>query len=187
MKKLISLLAIVSLFSCSNDDAPQENHEFLNSLVSKYKLVSVDTDVPIDLNGDNIPQTDLMLEADCFLFGSFALYMGEFVYKPSSGYKEFGLHVPCVYYDLANESYTTCLVGLSLFCFYEVNEETKEIIITGRNEEREAEFGSVTEVYWEDSLIHFIVNKELYTTNGWQEVNIHMVYQKWDFLNNVPN
>ena len=182
MKKLLILLATFSLISCSNDN-PQETHEFRDSLIGYYKLQSVYSDEAIDLNGDGIAQNNLMIEAEC-QNSFFEYFYGEFTYNSSANKSEFSIDVPYSYYSVFLESQTTCIEKTGLFNNVTINEQTQEITIieADRYEEWEAENGSITHIMWENGLIHFIVIKELYTTEGWQQVNIHLIYNKW-----IPN
>ena len=67
-------LAII-LFSCAAEDmeTPHEELKAANfevyenqDLVGKWELVSMHTDVAIDLNGDNTSNTDVSIETNCF-------------------------------------------------------------------------------------------------------------------------
>jgi len=186
MKKLLLLLTLITLVSCNNDDTPQPTHEFRDSLVSTYKLKSIYTDVAIDLNGDGVPQTNLMLEAECFNYISFQIYMAEFNYNEWGDYKTFWLNVPYSDYEHATETYNTCLQDAMVFYGYDIDEESKEISINDRDEEMEALYGTLTDVHWENNIAYFTLTHKLYTTQGWQNVTIYMEYLKWDFINNIP-
>ncbi len=179
MKEIILIFVILTLISCNKDDASsRETNEFLDSLISRYELQAIYTDVPLDLNNDGISQTDLWAEADCFVFDTFGVYMAEFTYNELYDYRTFWIELPSSHYVLETESYESCLVNESISYEYDVNEDTKEVIVTYRDEEREALHGVLTDIKWEDDVLYVTYSKDLYTSDGWQHVNLSMEYLK---------
>lgn len=67
MKKILYSLLIVSLFACTGDDKP-ESHVFLKQIIGEYRLTAAYTDVAIDINFDGVPQTNIIEEAECYIY-----------------------------------------------------------------------------------------------------------------------
>lgn len=180
MKKILITLSILIIASCSKDDTSspsQETNEFINSLVSRYKLNAIHTDIPVDLNNDGVSQTNLWEEADCFVFDTFGLYTAEFNYNELYDYKTFWIDLPSSHYVLETDSYETCLINHSMSYEYEVNEDTKEILVTYRDEQ-EATQGVLIHIKWENNILLVTYTKDLYTSQGWQNINLTMEYIK---------
>lgn len=179
MKKILLLIAGLSLLAC-DDDSGVETHEFRNSLVNLYSLRSITSKTPIDLNGDGVPQTDLMNEA-CIASTHFDGYYAQFTVNERNGYQSFSVDIPSSNYSFFYEAMTTCFDERTLHNEVKVDETTKKIEITDRFEEWEAEHGSVIEIGWDNEILSFTVVKKLYTSQGWQEVTLNLEYTKTIF------
>ena len=89
MQKLIPLLAVLTLLSCSSDT------NFDDSVLRKsWHLSSLQLSQPVDLNLDGIASTDMLLEMPCMATESFWLssvgntfsfYMGDYVTYSNDG------------------------------------------------------------------------------------------------------
>src|SRR5699024_5208384 len=65
MKQLLIIVSVLLLFSCSKEDddiLPAAHQELINEVKGLYYLHKAYTDIPIDLNNDGIPHTDLFEE-----------------------------------------------------------------------------------------------------------------------------
>ena len=181
MKKIHLYIAIcLMLIGCGDDDTARNGNEFLNQITGVYYLTEVQSDVAVDLNLDGVPQTDLLTEIDCFSGYPPEAFRGDIIFKPESGgYKSLNFRIIEHSRFLGDIPEDTCFNEVSLVYEYTVNEETKEVIITWRDGEREAEYGTLVDVKWMDNKVHYTVNKRYYTSEGWQNVNIHLTYDKF--------
>ncbi|MCO6146556.1 hypothetical protein [Flavobacterium sp. NRK1] len=184
MKKLICYFGIMLLLSCSNDDTTKENNEFLNQVKGIYTLDKIESDVPLDLNFDGIAQVNVMGEIDCFsgyqvIDGNYVI-KDEIISRPSfSGGKFNSLDISIPEHDLINDQpYDQCFNKLWLVYTFEVDENTKQISITGRDSEREAIHGTLTDIKWENNVIHYWVKRQYLTPDGWKDVVLHIIYNK---------
>lgn len=163
---------MLSLFACAgDDDKPIESHEFLNELIGEYRLQAAYTDVAVDLNSDGIPQTNLIEEAECFYYPVLS-YRSQF--RVNGGSKWFWLSI--MYRDM--ESDELCLYSADMFYDYEVDEETKEILITYRGDANETEYGTLKKVKWIDDVAYYEYEKQFFTSEGWKTVTLTMEYKK---------
>lgn len=181
MQKYLTLftLLLLLLFSCNNDDAQKNpNDEFFNNLKGHYSLKEMYSEIPVDLNFDNITNADLLSEIDCIIAFPPELYKASVEYYAPSGKKVFTFET--ANQDIQNEDniQSKCFYPASLSYSFDRSGPDNQIIITNRNTEREADYGILTNVTLQDDTFDFILKKEYYTSQGWQEVNTHLLYEK---------
>lgn len=174
MKKSVYFLFLMFLsLSCNNgDDKLTENHEFQNKIIGEYRLSAAYTDVPIDLNFDGIPQTNVVEEAECFVYFPVDFYRAQF--RINGEYKSLWLTI--MYRDMESEE--QCLYDTTMFYDYEVDEGTKEIVITYRGDANETEYGTLKRVKWIDNVAYYEYEKKFFTSDGWKTVVLTMEYKK---------
>lgn len=177
-------MAALAAFSCSDDDTKEENRDFLNQVKGIYTLDKIISDTPLDLNYDGVAGTDIMAEIDCFsgyqVIDGNDVIKDEIISRPTLHGGIFNsLLVSLPEHDMINdEPYDNCYNKLSQVYGYAVNENTKEITITARDEQREAVHGTLTNIKWEDNTMHYWVKRKYLTPDGWQEVTLHITYRK---------
>lgn len=186
MKKL--LLLITSLFllsSCSksdDDSIPARHQELINEVKGLYYLRAAYTDVPIDLNNDGIPQTNLFEEI-LYCNGSRTLdsHICIFSYR-APYYVEIIIEVPTTEY-LEPEPISTCLRDAELAYDYEINFETEELSLVQSDWWDDFAAGFQTEfldLRWEDGVAYFTLKKEFLNSSGeWQEVILYLEFEKF--------
>ena len=183
MKKVICILSVAIFLSCSDDDT-KESHVFLDQVRGIYTLDKIESDIPLDLNFDGIAKTDVMEEIECFsgyqVINDAYVIKDEIISRPSSLGGDFNsLNISIPEHDLINgEPYDRCFNKLWLIYTYDVNEKTKEIAITGRDTAREAVHGMLTDIKWENNVMHYWVKRKYLTADGWKDVMLHITYNK---------
>ena len=184
MKQLLIILSILFLFSCSKEEddvVPVAHQELINKVKGLYYLRAAYTDVPIDLNHDGIPHTNLYEEV-IYCIGSRILdsYSCKFSYR-APHYVSLDIDVPITEY-LEPEPVSTCLREVDLAYDYEIDFETEEVALVQSDYWDDFAAGFQTEfldLRWEDEVAYFTLKKEFYTSSGeWQEVTLYLEFVK---------
>lgn len=182
MKQLLIIVSVLLLFSCSKEDEdilPEAHQELINKVKGLYYLRAAYTDVPIDLNHDGIPHTNLYEEV-IYCNGSRILnsYSCAFTYK-APHYVSLDIDVPTTEY-LNPEPISTCIRDSDLAYDYEINFETGEVALVQSDYWDDFAAGFQTEfldLRWEDEVAYFTLKKEFYTSAGeWQEVTLYLEF-----------
>lgn len=182
MKKLLIIVSVLLLFSCSKEDEdilPAAHQELINKVKGLYYLRAAYTDVPIDLNHDGIPHTNLYEEV-IYCNGSRILdsFSCIFSYK-APYYVDLHINVPTSEF-LEPEPVSTCLREVGLFYDYEIDFEIEELSLVQSDYWDDFAAGFQTEfldLRWEDGVAYFTLKKEFYTSAGeWQEVTLYLEF-----------
>lgn len=184
MKKLLLIVSVLFLFSCSKekeDVMPEAHQELINKVKGLYYLRAAYTDVPIDLNHDGIPHTDLYEEVIyCNSSRILDSYSCTFSYK-APYYVDLHVNVPTTEY-VGPEPVSTCLREGELAYNYEIDFETEEVSLVQSDWWDDFAAGFQTEfldLRWEDEVAYFTLKKEFYTSSGeWQEVTLYLEFVK---------
>jgi len=171
MKKIIFIISVGLLLSCSDDDT-KENHALLNQVKGIYTLDKIESDIPLDLNDDGLANNNVMDEIDCFsgyqVINDKYVIKDEIISRPSSlgGYFN-SLNISIPEHDMINdEPYDTCFNKTWLIYGYDVDEKTNEITITSRDTARETKQGTLTDLKWENNVMHYWVKRQYLTQDG---------------------
>lgn len=181
MNKFLYLsIILLLLFSCDkNDDGRAVSNEYLFYMEGRYVLKEMYSEEPLDLNFDNIYNTDLFEEMDCQVVYPLQLYDASVEYHESSDRLEIIFDVSNSQVYSESEPYQQCFVNQSLY--YSkilVDESTGDVsVITSGTPEREEEFGYLTGGHYNERKLHLNVDKILFTSEGWQTIPIHIVYE----------
>ncbi len=145
----------------------------------RYVLKQVYSDIPLDLNFDNIYNTDLFEEMDCQVIYPLQLHHASLQYHISSDKLEIMFEVSNSQVYSESPPYQQCFVNQSLY--YSkilIDESTGNIdVITSGTPEREVEYGYLTGGYYNERRLLLDVDKILFTSEGWQTIPIHLVYE----------
>src|SRR5699024_3010506 len=144
MKKLLLIVSVLFLFSSSKKDddiLPAAHQELINEVKGLYYLRAAYTDIPIDLNNDGIPHTDLYEEiiycGCCSLLDSFT---SKFAYR-APHYVALSVMIPTSEY-VESRPLNSCLREVGLSYDYEIDFETEEVSL-------------VPSDYWDDFAAGF--------------------------------
>ena len=66
LKSTLYIGVLFLFFSCANDDSSSNLIEPTPTLNGNYILTTLNADVPVDLNNDDITNTNLLEETSCF-------------------------------------------------------------------------------------------------------------------------
>lgn len=177
--KYLSCLLIIALTGCNSDDNTSKN--YLKSLEGRYKLIEIHTETPVDLNFDGLKQTDLMEEIDCYMAFTLSQYRALIDYQNLFDERAtLDVEVPesVIYSEI--EPFSQCFNNGQLYYEkFEVNEDTGEIIILARDEERELLLGKLISGKIIGDSLYFKFEVPLFTSEGWQTVIINEVFKKY--------
>ncbi|MFN2261120.1 MAG: hypothetical protein ABR595_03540 [Psychroflexus sp.] len=183
MKYIFLLLLAMSLFACSSDDDDnvQNNQEFLDDVVGRYELTAAYTDVPLDLNHDGKKNTDLFKEATyCNMSTHLESYRCSIT---DQNFSEIAIKIPFSYYLVETENFSTCLMDTTVFYKINIDQKQEEVSLIPNDWQDEfiTEFNAVfVEMYWENEVAHFTIEKEFYNSEGeWEEATLYMEYEKF--------
>lgn len=181
MKKILYMLLAIVILSCQKEDdlsTPKvEENELLKKMAGKYYLVKMYTDVPVDLNFDGVYQTNMFVEIDCLHHTVLEWLTSDMVYSASRDHKAMGIYLANsnVYSD--TPPLNQCFSQNALVYQIDVDRHTGEFTITGRDEDREAEYGRLTAVSWADDILYAEFSMPIFTSEGWQTVNMFVEYE----------
>ena len=181
MNKLLYIsIILVLLFGCEkSDDESHRANEFLLHMEGRYVLKEMYSEEPLDLNFDDVYNTDMFEEMDCQVVYPLELYDASVEYHVSSNRLELMFEVSNSQVYSESEPYQQCFFNQSLY--YSkilVDEGTDDInVITSGTPEREEEYGYLTGGQYNERKLHLNVDKILFTSEGWQTVPIHIIYE----------
>jgi len=178
LKKCFYLFLLPLCFGCSSDENTEVNYNI--ELVGDYKLMSMQSNLEVDLNLDGYAQKNVMEEVDCMYHDSFVFF--DFQIRVNGNYnyiKSKVIHSYSVRYEQPPYEYQ-CFSSESMPYDFDYN-PTKNIEILNRDfiSERENEYGKLLSINYVESQkeITTKVEKEIYTAEGWQTIIITSVYK----------
>ncbi len=179
MKPLHLILLLVLTISCSKDDDKEYKVDsFYESMVGRYRLTKMYTDVPIDVNFDGASQTNMLQEIDCHLSIPFGLYYATFEYQYS-----YGERLDLAFNVANSQTYSEeipmqqCFLNDQLmYIGILINKTSGEIIINERSI-NESEYGTLTYGRYENHKFYLDVDKIIFTSEGWQTIPMYFEYE----------
>lgn len=177
MKKYFYFLFLTLSF-CSSDDNTEI--DYAKKIVGDYKLMSMESDIAVDLNLDDFAQKDLIEEIDCIHHDSFEFFDITIRTNGSSRFLQYNVvHSYSVRYEQPPYNYQ-CFSSESMS--YNFNYDERKILeITNRDfiSERENEYGKLLAIDYLESekKITTKIEKEIYTSEGWKTLIITSVYK----------
>uniref|UniRef100_UPI0024908FBE DUF5004 domain-containing protein n=1 Tax=Croceibacter atlanticus TaxID=313588 RepID=UPI0024908FBE len=161
LKSTLYIGVLFLFFSCDNDDSSSNLIEPTPTLNGTYILTTINADVPVDLNNDDITNTNLLEETSCFDImevnfntdGSFSAINSKLDFNGGAS----GNEVTCTTRtDSGTWSLTENELTLSVIIAGTTITETKEILLTGEYANKikiERGIGNAFDVlYFTDSL-----------------------------------
>jgi hypothetical protein len=204
MKKIIMASLFVGLLGagCDSPIAPNEDNPALHDRFhGKYKIVSSYTDVPVEINGDGIPTTDLTQELPphaniqnaglelrvyrdykrqmepVFLFTQW--WPEQYIWGPGLSNSQDWNGEPIAYDPKISVGYPQQGAGYR----FSFSPDLKEIIVTGKED--------TTNIRWRKPLsvrivgehtIELVNKRVLYTRQGTKEVTITTVVERYTII-----
>ena len=135
LKSTLYIGVLFLFFGCDNDDSSSNLIEPTPTLNGTYILTTINADVPVDLNNDDITNTNLLEETSCFDImevnfntdGSFSAINSKFDFNGGAS----GNEVTCTTRtDSGTWSLTENELTLSVIIAGSTITETKEILLT---------------------------------------------------------
>ncbi len=183
LKKTLLFLMAVLVLSCSKDDSNTvdlKKQELIEKVHGLYRLRAATTSVPIDINLDGVPQTNLFEEVRyCNNTLNLVSYSCKITHR--STYDEIIFEVPTSEF-IEHYLPTTCIrdKGLAYPFEFDVPNNTIKLGQSDHWDEFAADFKTeILTMTWEEDWVYFTLKKEFYTSSGeWQEVELYLEYEK---------